>query len=44
MFSESSWVPEPPALAAIVLRKLIGILEVPGMVIFEQLKLHFTVR
>lgn len=40
MFSESSWVPEPPALAAIVLRRLIGILEVPGMVIFEQLKLH----
>jgi hypothetical protein len=33
MFNESSWVPEPPALAAMVLRRLMGILEVPGMVI-----------
>ena len=38
MFSESNWVPEPPALAAMVLRRLMGILEVPGMVISRTIE------
>lgn len=38
MFSESSWVPEPPALAAMLLRRLIGILELPGMVMFRAIE------
>ena len=39
MFSESSCVLEPPLLAAKLLRKLTGILELPGIVISRQLKL-----
>jgi hypothetical protein len=39
MFSESSCVLEPPLLAAKLLRRLTGILELPGIVISRQLKL-----